>query len=184
MAWEDASVVIKMGDKTLPRQYLNALGRELVQIILKRTADGKDKNGNAFVPYSDEYKKSDDFRLTGKSPSRVNMRLSGDMLADLGILSARDGRIVIGFEREEQRAKAHGHITGKDGTGKLPVRDFLGISKSELEQAMRKVPPPRKLKEAFDLSKEILLRNTEDSSFNLQDVIEFVELMALEAEIL
>ena len=183
MAWEEASVVIKMGNKTLPRQYLNALGRELVQIILKRTADGKDRYGNAFVGYSKEYKESDDFKLTGKSPSNVNLRLSGDMLADLGVISARNGRIILGFESEEQRAKAHGHITGKEGTGKLPVRDFLGISKEELAQAMRKVPPPKKLKEAFLEAKDMLLRDLDGYDFTIEDAVEFADLMASDAEI-
>jgi hypothetical protein len=183
MAWESASVVVKLKDRTLPRQYLQAVGRELVQIILMRTADGKDKNGKPFVGYSDDYKESDDFQLTGKSPGNVNLRLSGDMLADFGVISARDGRIVLGFDSEEQRAKAHGHMTGQEGSGNLPVRDFLGISNEELAQAIRKVPPPRKLREAFELSQEMLLRRQEES-FGLQDVVELAELVAIESEIL
>ena len=183
MAWEEASVVVKLKDKNVSKQYMHALGRELVQIILKRTAAGKDKHGKAFVGYSKEYKASDDFKLTGKSPSNVNLRLSGDMLADLGVISARNGRIIIGFESEEQRAKAHGHITGKEGSGKLPVRDFLGISQEELAQAMRKVPPPKKLKEAFLEAKDMLLRDLEGYDFTLEDAVEFADLMASDAEI-
>ena len=183
MAWETASIVVKLKDTTLPRSYLQALGRELVQTVLKRTAAGKDKNGQPFHPYSAEYIRSDDFGLTGKSASNVNLRLSGDMLADLSVLSARDGRIVIGFDSEEQRAKAHGHQTGKEGSGDLPVRDFLGISEQELAAAIRKVPQPKKLKEAFQIAKESLLRD-EDSGFGILDVIEFSELYAAESEIL
>jgi len=183
MAWEDASVLVKLKDDTLPRQYLEALGRELVQTILKRTAKGIDRYGNRFEPYSKAYKNSDDFQLTGKSSSNVNLTLSGDMLADLSVISARKGRIIIGFEDEQQRAKAHGHVTGKDGSGDLPVRDFLGISQEELASAIRKVPQPKKLKEAFEEAKESLL-DDEDDDFDLFDIIEFSELVALESEIL
>jgi hypothetical protein len=185
MAWESASVVLKLKDTTLPRQYLQAVGRELVQIILRRTAAGKDKNGKPFVGYSDDYKESDDFGLTGKSPGNVNLRLSGDMLADFSVLAARNGRIILGFDSEEQRAKAHGHMTGQEGSGNLPVRDFLGISDEELAQAIRKVPPPKKLKEAFKTAQEKLLEDDDGFDFfGLNDIVELADLVAMEAEIL
>jgi hypothetical protein len=185
MTWESASVVVKLKDTTLPRQYLQAVGRELVQIILRRTASGLDKNGKPFKEYSDAYKNSADFGLTGKSPGNVNLRLSGDMLADFSVISARDGRIILGFDSEEQRAKAHGHMTGQEGSGNLPVRDFLGISDEELAQAIRKVPPPKKLKEAFKEAKDLLLEDDDDFDFfGLNDIVELADLVAMEAEIL
>lgn len=150
MAWESASVVVKLKDKELPRNYLERVGRELVRVIENRTKAGKDKNGAPFAPYSDSYKESDDFMLANKSKNNVNLKLSGEMLANLNILSASEGTIIIGFRDEEQRAKAHGHQTGANGTGKLPVRDFLGISEDELAEVLRKVPPPEKLKKAED----------------------------------
>lgn len=126
-------------DKSYPEDYLKRIGREIVNVIRDRTAKSLDKNRNPFPAYSKEYKASDDFKLAGKT-SRVDLTLSGDMLADLGVLSVKKGQIEIGFERGEQRAKAHGHITGANGN--LPVRNFLGISEDELGSILRRVPPP------------------------------------------
>jgi hypothetical protein len=107
------------------------------------------------------------------------------MLADFSVLAARNGRIILGFDSEEQRAKAHGHMTGQEGSGNLPVRDFLGISDEELAQAIRKVPPPKKLKEAFKTAQEKLLEDDDGFDFfGLNDIVELADLVAMEAEIL
>lgn len=141
MAWErETTLKIKM-DPTLPKDYLQRIGREMVNLILARTSQGLDKNRSAFPAYSKDYRASDDFTLAGKT-SLVNLKLSNDMLSDLSVLEVKKGEIVIGFEDSEQRAKAHGHITGANGTGRLPKRDFLGINSQELTSIMRKIPPP------------------------------------------
>jgi hypothetical protein len=161
-------------DPTLSNDYLQRVGREIIRTILERTAKGLDKDRVLFPFYSKEYKESDDFKLTGKS-STVNLRLSNDMLSDLSILDVRKGEIVIGFEDGEQRAKAHGHITGANGTGRLPVRNFLGISDKEMASIMRKIPPPIDYEKAKAeglkrLGKETL---TADDIFNIvKDSIE------------
>ncbi len=188
MAWETASVVVKLKRKDLPKAYQERIARELVQIILKRTEEGKDKKGKPFKEYSDAYEMSDDFFLAGKIPGQVDLRLSGDMLADFGVLSARDGRIVLGFESEEQRGKAHGHQTGKDGKkskkGKaFPVRDFLGISKEELKQALRKVPPPRDYLEALRKTWNENVRDGNERVGSIaDDLVRFADIIADEAE--
>jgi hypothetical protein len=148
MAWEETVTVIKIKGSKKPNDWLRRVGEEAVQVILDRTKAGKDKNGNPFHPYSDAYKNSDDFILAGKSANNVNLKLMGEMLADLSVLSARDNTIIIGFPDDEQRAKANGHITAKQGTGKLPKRDFLGISDKELQKILEKTPEPEKLREA------------------------------------
>lgn len=134
-------------DKSYPEDYLRRIGREMVNVIRDRTAKSLDKNKQVFAPYSKEYKSSDDFKLAGKS-SKVDLTLSGDMLADLGVVSVKKGQIEIGFDRDNQRAKAHGHITGANGN--LPVRNFLGISEDELSSILRRVPPPGLLAVARD----------------------------------
>lgn len=139
MAWERETTLKIPMDPSLSKDYLARVGREMVNAILARTAQGLDKNRSAFASYSKEYKESNDFILAGKT-SNVNLRLSNDMLSDLSILEVKKGEIVIGFPDSAQRAKAHGHITGADG--RLPVRDFLGISDAEKASIMRKLPPP------------------------------------------
>ncbi len=127
-------------DETLPKSYLERIGREMVNTIIARTSQGLDKNRNAFASYSKEYVESNDFKLAGKSRGTVNLKLSNDMLSDLALIGVRKGEIEIGFEDDLQRAKAHGHITGANG--KLPKRDFFGISGAELATIMRRIPPP------------------------------------------
>jgi hypothetical protein len=182
MAWERETTLKVPMDPTLSNDYLQRVGREIIRTILERTAQGLDKNRTVFPGYSKDYKDSDDFKLTGKS-STVNLRLSGDMLSDLSILDVRKGEIVIGFEDSEQRAKAHGHITGADGTGRLPVRNFLGISDREMASIMRKIPPPIDYEKAKAeglkrLGKETL---TADDIFNI--VKESIELRLKKAQI-
>ena len=152
MAWEETVAVIQLKDKKLPKAYLERVGRAAVNKILERTAKGLDKNGKKFTPYSDEYKSSDDFMLANKSQSTVNLKMMGEMLADLSVLSAGNGTIILGFPDAEQRAKANGHVTGKQHSGKLPVRDFLGVSDREIEEILARVPNPDKLAQAQEIS--------------------------------
>lgn len=142
-------------NRQLSSDYLNRVGREIVRTIEKRTLSGKDKSGNSFYPYSKEYKESMEFRIAGKSPNNVNLKLTGEMLGDLSVIAIdeKKGQIIIGFEDEQQKAKAHGHITGAEGN--LPVRDFLGISKSELEDIVSSLPKPEQAKKAKIATEDI-----------------------------
>jgi hypothetical protein len=154
------SIIIKVKDKTaLPRDLtatdMEAIASQAVRVIERRTAAGKDKDGNAFKGYSQDYIKSDNFAAAGKSQGSVNLRLSGDMLTSLDILKVSNERVVLGFEDDEQRAKAHGHQTGKDGTGQLPVRAFIGLNKDELESAVRRSGVARTLAEAEAITKAL-----------------------------
>jgi len=142
-------IKVKSGAKMkLTADALESIAAQAIRVIERRTAAGKDKDGNAFKPYSQEYIKSDAFAAAGKSPGSVNLRLMGEMMTSLEVLKATSGRAVIGFEDDEQRAKAHGHITGKDGTGQLPVRNFMGLSREELGVAVRRAGVARSLTEA------------------------------------
>lgn len=137
------------------------MGREAINIILERTKKGLDKNGVPFHPYSPDYIASDDFKLAEKSKNRVDLRMTSDMLENLSIMYAGEGKsgdsvVILGFPDEHQRAKANGHITGQQGRGPLPKRDFLGISKDELSSILTKIPPPEKLGKAELLSKIVI----------------------------
>ena len=136
--------------KGFPKAYLERIGRELVKTIKERTAKGIDKNGAPFAPYSDEYIESKEFAIARKSPSNVNLKLTGEMLTDLEVLEvdARSGTIVVGYSGGESQAKAHGHITGANGTGNLPVRNFLGVSSQEIATVLSKLPDAERFMKA------------------------------------
>jgi hypothetical protein len=110
----------------IKREY----GRRLVNEIEKNTLRGRDKNDKSMTantPYSKAYKESLEFKVHGKT-SRVNMRLSGQMLASMAVTSTDATSVTIGFLSKEQEKKARRHI---NGVGKLPVRDFFGLPKKD-----------------------------------------------------
>lgn len=131
----------------IPKEYgpdeRRAIGLEILDHIRERTRSGVDKNGRTFKRYSPGYKESIDFRNAGKSAGRVDLTLSGDMLASMDLLSHRAGSLLIGFENHtEENARADGNIRGTYGqpqsTGKS--RDFLGIRDRELNRILDGYP--------------------------------------------
>ena len=109
----------------------------MIEHIVDRTQRGLDKNGRRFPRYSKEYIKSLDFKNAGKSPSKVDLQLSGDMLAALKLLNDRKGVLTIGFDRgTEENAKAEGNILGSYGREPNPskARDFLGVEAKKLRE--------------------------------------------------
>jgi len=149
MAQQKVVIPIPKGYKPLERE---AIAQEIVDFIVERTLKGKDKDNVNFKGYSRSYIKSLDFKIAGKSPSNVNLKLSGDMLASLKVLNTkRAGSVTVGFDASdtENNGKAEGNIKGTYGSLKktkkdpktgLPVprenkkRDFLGITKNDLDK--------------------------------------------------
>jgi len=168
------------------------VGREIIRTIRARTEKGKDKNGSPFTGYSQEYKDSLEFRVAGKNESLVNLRLTGEMMSGMEVLWANpaSGSVAIGFRDSGDRGKAHGHITGANG--KLPIRDFLGISKDELATILSKVPDPEKLMKAQAIVEKQLAegqsqkQNAQDGTqgFQIVDLIKAFDDIAKRAEIL
>lgn len=121
-----------------------AITRDVVSFIRKQTASGKDWHNNDFKAYKSTYSKSTVFKESGKSPTKVNLKLTGDMLDDIGGLEGSTGRIRFGFgdgASSESLGKAEGHVTGKLGantTGR--TRDFLGISRDNLRNILNRYP--------------------------------------------
>ena len=105
-----------------------AIGQEIIDRIVSRTEGNTSLSGRAFKRYSKAYKQSDEFKAAGKG-SKVNLRLSGDMLGLMDIVDERDNTLTIGWFDEDEAAKAHGHITGG---GNLPKRDFFGLTSSDI----------------------------------------------------
>ena len=112
------------------------VGRQIVDFIVDRTQRGLGINNQPFAGYSDSYKNSDDFAIAGKSGT-VDLTLTGDMLAELQVLSHSAGIISIGYPNdsdENNRAEWHRFPRPNSKTGALaPKRDFLGISEKDLK---------------------------------------------------
>lgn len=119
----------------------------IIERIVDRTQKGRDKDNRPWsgsaARYSDSYKESLDFKIAGKSPSKVDLQLSGDMLAALSVLDKTRRSVTIGFEPgSEENAKADGNIRGTYGQPKpIPgkARDFLGITDRELDNIIKLV---------------------------------------------
>lgn len=123
--------------KDLPPDARIDLADLVIEHIVERSQSGKDKNGKNFPRYSKEYTRSLDFKIAGKSKSKVDLQLSGDMLAAIELLSQKNGEITVGFENgTEENSRAEGNILGSYGRtpDKKKARDFLGIEKDKLSE--------------------------------------------------
>lgn len=137
MAWQRISIEIPRELKPDKRLELADL---VIEHIVKRTESGVDKNGKKFPGYSKEYVDSLDFKIAGKSKNRVDLKLSGDMLAAIKLINHAPGKITVGFDNgTEENAKAEGNILGTYGRpSPIPgkKRDFLGIEKTKLRELL------------------------------------------------
>lgn len=109
-------------------------GKRCIDFILERTNNGKDKNGQAFKRYSEAYKKSDTFKIYGKDPGTVNLKLTGAMQSAIDVLEVTPQTVTLGFVDQEENDKAHGHV---NGSNKLPKRDFWGINEKEQAKILK-----------------------------------------------
>jgi len=114
------------------------LADDIIEFIVDRTKKGYDKHNSKFPKYSKEYIASLDFKIAGKSKSRIDLTLSGDMLAALKVIKTTDGKITIGFDKgSDENARADGNIRGTYGApspNRSKARDFLGIKDADLER--------------------------------------------------
>lgn len=115
------------------------LSDDIIETIRRRTERGLDVNNKKFPGYSASYMKSLDFKIAGKG-KKVDLTLSGDMLASMDIISHRKGEIVIGFESgTDENARAEGNILGSYGGDPNPkrARNFLGIAPGDLARILK-----------------------------------------------
>lgn len=129
-----------------------ALGQAIIDKIRARTESGEgvkfDSRGRGRStklksPYSEAYAKSDEFKAFGKSKTKVNMKLTGDMLGLMDITKIDGNKLEIGWDDREETLKAYNHLTGDT----VPQRPFFGISKSELKEIKKEFG--REIKEAL-----------------------------------
>lgn len=128
-------------------ETLEAIGQATIDYIRERASKGRGLGNEVMRPtkYSESYQNSPDFKAAGKSSSPVNMQLSGDMLGSIDLALGSD-RFIIGLP-SDQSPKAHGHMTGQEGSGPLPKRQFFGVTKKEFDDILRKVAPPRRTRQ-------------------------------------
>lgn len=111
----------------------NQIGQAIIDKMIKRTGEGKDIWNRPLDKYSKDYIESNEFQDADKSPSDINMTLTGDMLSDIDILSFRGNKLTIGFNESVNQKKAANHSNGVT----VPKRFFFGITGSELDDIKR-----------------------------------------------
>ena len=117
----------KLTDVSVKRAFaLNA-----IELITKRTLAGKDVNGECFAKYSKGYKESAEFKIYGKSATKVNLKLTGEMLASMVSKPKAGTSIVLEFIDADNNNKAHGHTFGGGVKNSLPIRDFFNLTSDE-----------------------------------------------------
>lgn len=136
--WRTFDVPLPPG---LSREERLAIADDIIEFVKSRTENGRNKNGKPFPEYSREYKKSLDFLIGGKT-NRVNLTLSGDMLASIQLIRQKKNNLEIGFKAGSSEAeRAEGNVRGTYGQ-KSPIsgkaRDFLGISKTRAAEIIRR----------------------------------------------
>lgn len=117
-----------------------AIAQSFINKIIDRTLENKDRFGKPFKKYSKSYINSLDFQSFGKSASDVNLKLTGEMLDSIEVLSTIGSKLVIGI-KGDNAAKAYGHIKGMQGhptlEGKTPIRDFFGVTENDVSEVKK-----------------------------------------------
>ena len=131
MAWMKTKIELP-DDLDLSKDDRDVIAENILEYIRDRTLSGVGiKSGRRFnfPAYSASYVKSAVFKRAGKSADEINLKLSGEMLDELRILSARGNNILIGFE--------NGSLSNDKADGNSKRRPFLGINKGELQDILR-----------------------------------------------
>ena len=113
-----------------------ALASKVIEHIQKRTENNLDIENKKFTKYSDAYINSPAFKIAGKSPTDVNLKLSGEMMQSIELIAHGNGFIQIGFESGTE-ANNKAVWTQADDNG--PSRMFLGVDDKILERLIAEV---------------------------------------------
>lgn len=124
-----------LGGKKLPDDLAYEIAYEVREHIRRRLIGGIGLGYKKFNPnvYSKSYQKSDVFKIYGKSPKPVNMKLTGDMIGSIRI-ATENGLPVVTVDDPEVTPRAHGHQTGQYGRGPLPKREWFGVTEDEFKK--------------------------------------------------
>lgn len=162
----------------IPKDYSpderEAIADEILNYIIERTKKGQGKDGEKFPGYSKKYKDSLNFRIAGKSRSRVDLTLSGEMLDSLEVLKAPSGKVVLGYQKgSDMNGRAEGNILGSYGgePDKSKARDFLATSKEEVAKILKRFPLDKKLSKRKENAQR--LNKAKEISRDIVDNLEF-----------
>lgn len=126
-----------------------ALAERIIDYMVKRVEGGTGMSFSGDTgrpvnlsskPYSPAYKSSLAFKAWGKKPGTVNMKLTGDMLGLIDVISTEGNKIKIGLTDDLQIKKAYNHNTGDT----VPKRPFFGINKTEMREIAREFKKTQK----------------------------------------
>lgn len=112
--------------------FRQKVGQAIIDKIRERCESNEYLN-NAKKTYSEMYAESIDFKAYGKSKNDVNMKLTGDMLGLMDIIDEKKNKIIIGWNDNNEAAKAYNHITGDT----VPKRNFFGLPQSDIEEIVK-----------------------------------------------
>ncbi len=93
--------------------------RLAASLIRRRTKAGLDADLKPFTPYK-----------RGKKGGRVDLDASGEMLGAIEVRVVSDTEAMVGIFDPVQQRKA---IVHQLGLGKMPVRRFFGVSRSDVD---------------------------------------------------
>lgn len=131
---------------------------ELIMVeIRKMTKRSLDVDGAPFAEYSESYKESTEFEIAGKT-SKVNLTLTGDMLASMELITHIKGQVRIGYKKTNPEAgKVQGNQSGIRGNSMDIVnpRPFLGLPEPVLKSLYNKVRLKTAVKINEDLDKVV-----------------------------
>jgi len=146
-----------------------AISQEIIDYVRKRTQSGKAADGSSFPKYTKAYEGSLDFRNVKSKGAPVNLTLSGDMLAALGLVDVSKNKLTLGYDPSDPEApRVEGNVIGSYGGSpkKSRARDFLGLNEKELARILQKYPLDNEEKRALR-AKKIL--DTEEEAQAIAD---------------
>lgn len=184
----------KLFDAEVPdnTKFRQAVGQEIIDIIIERTKKQKYLNAGADGEYSEEYVDSIEFQAFGKNKNKVNLTQSGDMLNLLDVVKETPGAIQLGWTDGLNQKKAANH---NGGIGEhTPKREFLGLTGKE-EDKIKKIFKPQlddirsEIESASSVSRlqqfitgELKVRPSQDRDSVLRTLFGDLELEDLDAE--
>jgi len=80
----------------IDRSVMEMVGREVREVIARRTLAGRDAEGRDFEPYSAGYAER---KSEAVGTTRVDLSVSGEMLGAMQVVEITDRKVVIGWRR-------------------------------------------------------------------------------------
>ena len=176
--WQKISIEIPKKYSPVERQ---AIAQDVIDFIIKRTRDGKDKNNKAFPgKYSKEYISSADYKIAGKPKSGkpIDLSLTREMLNELSFLSDKPGKIEVGYDKSDDalNGKVEGNRLGTYGqSSPIPgkARDFLGITQKDLQTILKNYPLSDRQKSKENAETNLLAKSEAEELAQGIDIEEF-----------